>query len=243
MALTSTDAAAAQPKPGAWQSIRQQLRRWWRDRVRPQWGVPMRVLAVRHRERMVTHLLALSASDRYLRFGYAANDEQIKHYVAGINFGHDQVLGIFDRRLQLLAVAHLAQASDPKFQSCAEFGVSVRISARGRGYGGLLFGRCITLARNHGVSLLFIHALTENTAMLNIARKAGAVVERHGSESEAHLQLPPANLRSRVREHIEQRAALANYQLKAQASQFWRVLRTVQEIRQGVRQAKRGRHR
>ena len=39
--------------------------------------VPIRSLGPSHRERIATHLLALDEHDRYLRFGYAANDEQI----------------------------------------------------------------------------------------------------------------------------------------------------------------------
>jgi hypothetical protein len=52
-----------------------------------------------------------------------------------------------------------------------------------------LFERAVMHARNEGVDMLFIHALSENTAMLKIARNAGAaLVERDGSETEAYLQ-------------------------------------------------------
>ena len=40
---------------------------------------------------------------------------------------------------------------------------------------------------------MYIHALTENTAMLKIARNAGATVERSGSESDAYLKLPSSH--------------------------------------------------
>jgi hypothetical protein len=93
-------------------------------------------------------------------------------------------------------------------------------------------------ARNEGVSLLFIHALSENTAMLKIARKAGAAIERDGSESEAHLRLPEADFESRVTELVDEQLALTSYHLKAQAQQFWNVLGTLQDIRQGVREAR-----
>ena len=46
-------------------------------------------------------------------------------------------------------------------------------------------------ARNRGVVSIFIHALSENTAMLKIARDAGATVHRDGPETEAWLALPP----------------------------------------------------
>ena len=88
------------------------------------------------------------------------------------------------------------------------------------------------------MSQLFIHALSENTAMLRIARKAGAVIERDGSESEAHLRLPPADFDSRVTELINEQLAITNYQLKAQAKHFWDALALLQEIRQGVRESR-----
>lgn len=200
--------------------------------------VPIRSMGRSHAESIQAHLLALTPHDRYLRFGYAANDEQIARYVDKLNFGRDELFGIFNRKLELIAMAHLAYSVDPNCASCAEFGVSVSKSARGRGYGSRLFQRAVTHARNEGVSQLFIHALSENTAMLRIARKAGAVIERDGPESEAHLRLPPADFDSRVTELIDEQLALTNYQLKAQAKNFWDALALLQEIRQGVRESR-----
>lgn len=200
--------------------------------------VPIRSIGPAQVDRIEAHLLDLDAHDRYLRFGYAANDEQIRRYVAGLNFERDELFGIFNRRLELIAMAHLAFSLDPKYTSCAEFGVSVAKSARGRGYGGRLFERAVMHARNEGVQMLFIHALSENTAMLRIARRAGAVIERDGSESEAHLRLPPADFDSRVTEMVREQVAITDYHLKAQAKQFWGFLSVLQDIRQGVREAR-----
>ena len=36
--------------------------------------IPIRSLGANHRERIAQHLLGLDEHDRYLRFGYAAND-------------------------------------------------------------------------------------------------------------------------------------------------------------------------
>jgi RimJ/RimL family protein N-acetyltransferase len=197
--------------------------------------VPIRSIGPAQLDSIQAHLLALDPQDRYLRFGYAANDEQIGRYVASLNFQRDELFGIFNRKLELIAMAHLAFSVDPQCHSCAEFGVSVSRQVRGRGYGSRLFERAVMHARNEGVSQLFIHALSENTAMLKIARKAGAVIERDGSESEAHLRLPPADFDSRVTELFNEQVALTNYHLKAQAKHFWDALDLLQEIRQGVR--------
>jgi uncharacterized glyoxalase superfamily metalloenzyme YdcJ len=69
--------------------------------------------------------------------------------------------------------------------------------------------------------LLFVHALSENTAMIKIAKRAGARIERDGSDSQAHLRLPPADFDSRMEEMLDQQVAWTDYQLKTQAKQFW----------------------
>ncbi len=200
--------------------------------------VPIRPLAPRHKPRILAHLLALSEDDRYLRFGYPATDEHIGRYVEGLNFERDEILGIFNRRLQLVAMAHLAFSVDPKLSTCAEFGVSVASNQRGKGLGAKLFDRAAMHARNQGVHMLFIHALSENAAMLKIARKAGARVERDGSESEAYLTLPEATLDSQVTGLLQDRMAELDYQLKLQAKQFRELLGLMQEVRSGVREAR-----
>jgi GNAT superfamily N-acetyltransferase len=200
--------------------------------------IPIRSLSERHRRLIKGHLLALSAQDRYLRFGYMASDEQVAKYVANLNFERDEIYGIFNRRLQLIAMAHLALESDPKAQSCAEFGVSVSSDARGKGLGTLLFKRAMLHARTEGVDLMFIHALSENEPMLKIARKAGAVVENHGGEVEAHIRLPQQDFADRVEDAVKDAVAdgigVLDYRLKLRALQFWEFLASLQDIRKGM---------
>jgi GNAT superfamily N-acetyltransferase len=197
--------------------------------------VPIRALGEQHRGRIASHLLALDGEDRYLRFGYSATDEQIQRYVDGLDFDRDDIFGIFNRKLELIAIAHLAfLPHDPEGPAGAEFGVSVLKKARGRGYGSRLFERAVVHARNEGVELMFIHALSENTAMIKIARNGGATLERAGSETEAYLRLPPATLDSRVTEMLEEQVAQADYRLKRQAKSFLDFLATLQEIRRGA---------
>lgn len=196
--------------------------------------VPIRSLGANHRQRIARHLIALEPHDRYLRFGFAANDEQIQRYADSLNFERDEIFGIYNRRLELIAMAHLAFSADSELSACAEFGVSVLKSVRGRGYGGRLFDRAVMHARNEGVSRMFIHALSENTAMLKIARNAGATIERDGSESEAHLHLLPATIDTRLSELINEQVAKTDYRIKVQVKQFWDVLAQVQALRRGL---------
>jgi RimJ/RimL family protein N-acetyltransferase len=181
--------------------------------------VPIRPLGEVHRTQILQHLLGLGVRDRYLRFGYAANDERIRAYVASLDMSHDDVFGIFNRRLQLVAIAHLAYSqlasANHGLSRMAEFAVSVDHRARGRGYGGRLCAYAVRHARNRGVDRLFIHALSENTAMLRIARQAGAQMQRDGSEAEAWLRLPPDSLTSHAEELFANHAASVNFAVKA----------------------------
>ena len=201
--------------------------------------VPIRSLGPGHRARVLAHLLALDTEDRYLRFGYQASDEQIRRYVDQLDFERDEIFGIYNRKLELIAIAHLAFLESPEGPPGAEFGVSVLKKARGRGYGSRLFDRAVMHARNEGVELMFIHALSENRAMLKIARNAGATLERAGGETECYLRLPPATLDTRMTELVEEQFARSNYQLKRQARNFLDFLAGLQEVRQGVRDARR----
>jgi RimJ/RimL family protein N-acetyltransferase len=185
--------------------------------------------------------LALPDHDRYLRFGYAANDEQIERYVNGLNFDRDEVFGVFNRKLELIALAHLAYPEADKTESAAaEFGGSVAPHARGRGYGARLFEMACLHARNRGLDTLFIHALSENTAMLRIARKAGAKVERDGPESEAFLRLPHETMASQLEQWVGQGAAEIDYRLKQQARLVDGLIDVINEIKTGIGQTNSG---
>lgn len=197
--------------------------------------VPIRSLAKRHSKRISNHLLSLDESDRYLRFGFPATDEQIQRYVDSLNFERDEVFGIFNRRLELISMAHLAylpvSSETQQGKAAAEFGVSVVKRARGRGYGARLFEHAVLHARNRGCERLFIHALSENTAMLKIARNAGAAVHRDGPEAEAWLQLPPDNISSQVGGMVGQHFAEFDYQLKVHAHRLNDWLNVLSEVK------------
>jgi GNAT superfamily N-acetyltransferase len=174
--------------------------------------VPIRALSERHRPRILAHLLGLGPRDRYLRFGHPATDAQIARYVDQLDFAHDEVFGIFNRRLQVVALAHLAMLGG----QAAEFGVSVAESARGRGWGARLFEHAALHARNRGIHRMAIHALSENAPMLRIVRAAGATVEMEGPDTTAWLTLPPEDFASHVEALVERQVAEFDYGVKVQ---------------------------
>jgi RimJ/RimL family protein N-acetyltransferase len=207
---------------------------------KPDVMVPIRSLGENHRARIAMHLKALGAHDRYYRFGFAANDAQIDRYVDGLDFERDEIFGIYNRNLVLIAVAHLAYAPDTGANPSAEFGVSVLPQARCRHYGSRLFERAVMHARNVGVSKLYVHVLSENTAMLRIASHAGATFVRDGAETEGYLTLPPATFNSHLTELVEEQLAQADYRFKRQARQIRDTISSLQNAWRGADKAENG---
>jgi GNAT superfamily N-acetyltransferase len=200
--------------------------------------IPIAPLDISKSPLILKHLCELSEHDRYLRFGYKATNGHIEQYVANLKFEQDEIYGIFNSELQIIAMAHLALMKEVGREYRAEFGVSVSAHARGRGYGAHLFQRAVIHARNEKVYKMQIHALSENAPMIRIASKGGAKIERHGPETEAFLSLPKRNWDSRVTEFVANQYAKTNYNIKEDANRFWSFLAKVQEIRTGVRKSR-----
>lgn len=201
------DAAAPPPKPP----------------LAPRW-LPVRNLGQRHTRRIVEHLQSLGDEDRHLRFGQVASDEQIAHYVQHIHFERDKLFGIFDTRLQLVAMAHLAFSQDGQQ---TEFGVSVLAHQRGRGFGARLFEHAVVHGRNRGAHSMTIHLARENQSMLAIVKKSGAAVRFEGSDVVADLALPEDTLGTHLGALLETQAAEWDYRLKTNAlrlDRFWHGL-------------------
>ena len=189
-------------------------------------AVPVRALTKADRALLLEHLLDLGPDDRYLRFGNPLSDQIIRQYVASINFETDLVLGVYNANLTLDAVGHFAPALEKESvdtPQSAEFGLSVAATARGRGLGTALFVRAATHARNSGISILYMHCLTQNQAMMRIARRAGMHISASFGEANAHLTLPPADSASRVAEAMHQQIGLFDYAIKQQL-RGWRSL-------------------
>jgi GNAT superfamily N-acetyltransferase len=182
--------------------------------TRPRHWVPIRTLHAGHRDKVRTHLLALSEEDRALRFGHAISDERIGRYADQIDFDRDRVFGTFDRRLELLTLAHLALDRE---HGAAEFGVSVLPRARGRGLGTQLFAHAVTHARNRDVHTLFIHVARDNTPMMAIVQHAGAVIDFEGGDATAELPLQANTLGTQIEELLCSQAADVDFRYKRHA--------------------------
>lgn len=149
------------------------------------------------RDALTEHFLALDAHDRRLRFGASLGDDAIRHLDERIDFDRDEIFGIAGDDLRLLAVVHVAF-----YPAKAELGLSVLPAARGLGLGNALFSRAVMHLTNRGVREVFVHCLSENGAMMHLARKNGMRVVHEGGETDAYLELPRATADSILSEWV-----------------------------------------
>jgi len=167
-------------------------------------------LSAASRPEILEHLVALSPDDRRLRFGVPVTDEAIAGYVERLDFDRDAVFGVRDDGGALVGVTHVA-----RLDGGVELGLSVHASQRGRGLAQAMFRRATLHARNRGVGELFMHCLSENAAMMHIARKAGMRIVIDGADRDASLSLPPATPLSVGEELYEGQLALHDWTLRS----------------------------
>ncbi len=144
------------------------------------------------------HFTSLGDNDRRLRFGARLSDEGIESYVARLDFERDGLFAVQDEALELLAVVHVAVTGES-----AELGLSVVERARGKGLGTVLFRRAVTFLRNRGTPEVFVHCLSENGAMMHLARKSGMRIVYSGGESDGRLAIEPATADSFINEWLD----------------------------------------
>jgi ribosomal protein S18 acetylase RimI-like enzyme len=165
------------------------------------------------RPELQKHFLSLDRDDRRLRFGASISDDGLRAYVDRLDFERDGLFAVQDEDLDVAAVVHVATTG-----KSAELGLSVLPQWRGRGLGNALLTRAVTFLRNRGANEVFVHCLSENGAMMHLARKNGMRIVYAGGESDARLQLDPPTANSFISEWLADQQA-----------------RTVQTMRRGAR--------
>lgn len=156
---------------------------------------------------MLAHFSALSSEDLRLRFGAPMGRIALENYVNGIDFSNDRVFGIFDRELRLVSVAHLAVDLERDF---AELGLSVAHESRRRGHGEALLCRAATHAASLGLHMIYMHCLSENGALMGLARKAGFKIVAARGAADASKQLEETRPESIAMEMVNDRIALVD---------------------------------
>ena len=174
-----------------------------------------RELHANERPQLLTHLLALDAADRHLRFVHVLSDEGVGDYVEAIDLTRDVVFVVTDTDLAIIGAAHLAREDGH-----AQLGISVLPRSRRQGIGGGLLARCTARARNWGMRVMFMNCLVENAAMMRLAHKQGLKIAVSGAEAEAFVRLPRADLTSLAVEAVAEQFGLFDHAQKS----YWVAL-------------------
>ena len=178
-------------------------------------SVRTRELGHDERPQLLTHLLALSAEDRRLRYAHALSDDGVRSYVEGIDLSRDVIFVVTDFNLAIVGAAHLARQD-----GYAQLGISVLPQSRGQRVGSALLERSATRVRNWGVRVMFMNCLVENAAMMHLARKQDFKIAVSGAEAEAFVRLPRAGLTSLAADAVAEQLGLFDHAQKS----YWLAL-------------------
>jgi len=138
-----------------------------------------------HFHDIASHFLALTAGDRFLRFGWVMSDVDIVAYVEGLLHAIGNVFIVVEPAPDVSGVLHV------EFRNgAAELGLSVSAWARGKGIGSLLLEKAGLLAAARGVPTLFVRNLNSNEALRRLARHAGLRVACAPGAGSTQLELP-----------------------------------------------------
>ena len=185
--------------------------------MRPVWLASQ--LPAGERGALERHFLSLDAEDRRLRFGVPHSDQALRAYVGRIDFGGDALFAVLDESLEILAAAHLARCGVH-----GELGLSVLPGHRTRGMGLALLQRAALRARNWGARGLLMHCLSENAAMMRLARKQKMEIVSEAGEADAWMRLPWPDAATVLGDAMAQNVTLIDYAFKRQLASARRAL-------------------
>jgi len=134
------------------------------------------------------HLKGLSEADRYTRFCYNINDENIDRFILSILYNaDDHHLFTATKDDVIVGFGHLAREGDDW-----ELAVSVDSDRQGQGVANHIMDFMIDWGTTRGVHSVFMHCITQNAKIQHLARKHGLrMVERDGAEITSRVDLPP----------------------------------------------------
>jgi GNAT superfamily N-acetyltransferase len=154
-------------------------------------------------EKVQVFLLALSAQDRYRRFGRTMTDAAVRQYAARIDWDESVLLGAFDKHAELVGILELADIGN-----ISEIAVAVAPACRAQGVGKALMDRALLKAKVRGRNKVVLLCQRNNEPMRRLAHSAGLEATVEDGEISGSLELAQAGL-AEVTEDAT-RAAIGN---------------------------------
>jgi RimJ/RimL family protein N-acetyltransferase len=176
------------------------------NRPSPRSGWVFRKLWPQDAAALTAHLLRLDPEQRALRFGHGVADEWIARYCAGTDWLRSVTLGCWIAG-DLRGVMELKMV-DQVWPRHAEAALSVERAFEARGIGTELFRRGLLIARNRGITRIYMLCLPENHRVQQIARKLRPRVAHGGDQVECEIELMLPNPLSLAAEFCDDGCAL-----------------------------------
>ena len=153
-------------------------------------------LAMKDRGNIESHLLALSAEERELRFFSPVSDTTIRDFAQRFKFGSDVAFGIFESvrgKVSLVALATLSVSIPETHRQEggleAELGLSVHKNFQKKGFGSQLVTHIQDYASKNNISRVHVFWLRTNSAMEKLMKKHGEHFSGDGLVAQGVLKL------------------------------------------------------
>lgn len=158
---------------------------------------------------LASHFLALTARDRFLRFGWVLSDDDVVSYVESLMHSIETVLVVVEASPEICGVLHLDVSGRR-----ADLGLSVSGWARGKGIGTLLLERAGQLASARGVTTLFVRNLHHMPGLMRLAYRVGMNVICAPRAGANRLESPAGSDGARRHDALSADVTLADYALR-----------------------------
>jgi GNAT superfamily N-acetyltransferase len=158
-------------------------------------------------EKYRTHLKALDAESRHLRFGFTVKDEILDKLCDGFEADHEHhiLFCIENDALEFIAVGHIATTDG------MELAFSVLKEHQGKGMGDALMKRCIQWCRTHNILKGCMVCLSHNKAIRHLCTKHGIHFHTEHGETEANIELDAPGIDTFINEGMDSNFAVLDY--------------------------------
>jgi N-acetylglutamate synthase-like GNAT family acetyltransferase len=187
--------------------------------------IPRKINCALDYKKLQQHFLEdIVGNDRRLRFGAVVSNQYILDYIEHPKF--TDMWFVVEDKERIVATCHVAY---DKEHNVAELGLTVSADYRNQKLGQQLFDRGVTWARMMGAESIFMHCLTENHIMQQIARKSGMTVVTFYSadESEASIKVDKSRFSAGFEDVVMENMALYDQAIRNQQWFFTKFLKRI----------------
>jgi RimJ/RimL family protein N-acetyltransferase len=150
------------------------------------------------------HLIKLSDDDKYKRFFSPVSDTRIDKYINDITLDNkkDAVFVVYNKNgTEIVGMCHVA-VSETDTSLSAELALSVDETCRHQHIGINMLERAVLHCKAFGIRQVFMHCLSTNRPMQNMAKKLGMAVVAEFGESTGSLNIPQTRIPTALAEAI-----------------------------------------